>query len=493
MAIENLTFPYRDLFVRLFGERVFLVGGTIRDHLLYGSVKRRRDIDLVVVGHTFEEIERKLRPQGKTNTVGRSFAVVKFSKGRSSFDISIPRRDHKMGTDAGSHKNFLVDSGPHITLEEDLARRDFTCNSIALRLQDGWIVDPFGGLRAIERRRIAMTGPETFADDPLRVLRAARFASVHGFTIDDVIYVRSKKVRLDGLSPERVQEELFRTLLESPEPSRGLREYFRLSVLEKLFDPLYRLTLTIQDAVFHPEADEFGHHTVWAHTLAAVDVAAKLARMFKLEEERTLALLLATLFHDVGKPRATRWEFKRGRMTVTSVLHDNHGVVIADEALGRLRVETRRNYPLKARVLDLIKNHHRIFDLFSNREKIGFKAIARLVRDMEGEDLLLLLLDFADRRSRSSEPAEFSELDEVSRWYLGRKEAWNITQDSIRPLVMGRDLLALGIPGGRKMGGYLKALYELQLDGAFDSKAEGLRIFRERILKDMDQGRNGKR
>jgi tRNA nucleotidyltransferase (CCA-adding enzyme) len=239
--------------------------------------------------------------------------------------------------------------------------------------------------------------------------------------------------------------------------------------------------LTIQDALFHPEQDEYGHHTVWAHTTATVDIAGKLARMYNLKEEPTLALLLAALFHDVGKSTSTRWEFKRGRMTVTSILHDSRGVAMADEALTRLKVETRKGYPLKKVVLNLIKNHHRIYNLYTNKDDIGFKTITRVVRDLEGEDLLLVLLDFADRQSRQPDPLSFSDLDGVSQWYLDKKDAWNISQESIQPLIMGRDLKELGVPPGTEMGRYLKLLYEMQLDGEFETKEAGLEIFKTRI------------
>lgn len=477
MKLNRLDFPLKDFFIEIFKEKIFLVGGTIRDYLLYEGVDYTRDIDLVVIDHTYKDIEKKLRPFGKTNTVGKSFAVVKFTKEGKTFDISVPRKDVKRDKDSHSHKNFIIEYGPHISLEEDLKRRDFTCNSIALRLKDSEVIDPFKGMKAVQEKKIVMTGPETFFDDPLRILRCARFASVHKFSVDKTIYLNSKKVNLDELSPERVVEELFRLILESENPSSGLNEYFKLSVLEKLFPDLYALTLTIQDSLFHPEKDEYGHHTAWIHTLITVDIARKLSEKFALNEEETLALLLAALLHDIGKAITTKWEFKRGRMAVTSILHDTRGVAIAERFLTDLKIETRKNFPLKDVVLALVKNHHRVYDLYRNRSNVGFKAISRLVRDMDGREFLLVLLDFADRRSREADPLSFNDLDEISRWLLARKEELNISQDTIKPLVMGRDLLKIGIPPGKKMGKYLDKLYELQLDGVFHTTEEGLKIF----------------
>jgi len=191
-----------------------------------------------------------------------------------------------------------------------------------------------------------------------------------------------------------------------------------------------------------------------------------------------LTLLLAALLHDCGKAATTTWEFKKGRMTVTSAFHDSQGSQRAEAFLARLRVETRQNFPLKKTILRLVQQHHRIYELYRNRDEITFKAIARAVKDMDGEDLLLLLLDFADRRSREPEPLAFIELDEIALWFCRKKEEYQISRETIQPLIQGRDLIALGVAPGRQMGSHLKKLYNLQLDGAFNSRAQGLKIFK---------------
>jgi len=144
-----------------------------------------------------------------------------------------------------------------------------------------------------------------------------------------------------------------------------------------------------------------------------------------------------------------------------------------------LKIETRMNFPLRKVVLNLIKNHHRIYELYRNRDEIGFKAISRIVKDLDGHDLLLLLLDFADRWSRHPSALDFEDLDTVSHWFMDKKKELNISRDTIQPLVMGRDLQKLGMTPGRKMGAMLKKLYELQLDGEFDTKEQGIDIFKK--------------
>ncbi len=488
---SSLDFPGRDLFLELFGADAYLIGGTVRDCLLYGGLSEGKDIDLLVCGRSYEEIAAALSLHGRTNTVGKSFAVIKFNFQGLTYDIAVPRRERKLDPASHDHRNFRVESGPEVSLEEDLGRRDFTCNAMALRLCDAGLVDPLGGCRDIRDRVLRMANPESFADDPLRVLRGARFAAVLNFNIAEEIYRQAQDVVLSELSAERICEELLRLLLEAQRPAVGLREYLRLGILEKLFPELYALTLTIQDSWFHPETDEFGHHSVWAHTLAAVDLAAHLARSYCLDQSRSLALLLAALFHDLGKALTTRWEYRRGRLTVTSPWHDSRGMELLAGALERLRLDSRHSFPLRDTVLSLVRYHHRLHDLYRNRSEINFKAISRLVRDMNGEDHLLVLLDLADRRSRLADPWTSIEQDELLVWFARQKEIFRVNAEVIKPLVMGRHLAALGLPSGVEMGRWLKLLYEKQLDGDFSTLEQGLEIFHREWSSTRHESGNG--
>jgi tRNA nucleotidyltransferase (CCA-adding enzyme) len=475
--IKPIHFKGKKFLIDVFNDQIYLVGGTIRDYFLYGNVDNHKDIDLIVTDHSYEQLENKLISYGKSNTVGKSFAVLKFTRDNITYDISIPRKDSRSNTDSFSHKNFHIDSGVHVSLEEDLSRRDFTCNSMALNLKSNQLFDPFNGNLAIQQMKLLMTNKEVFADDPLRLLRAARFSATHGFLIDNSIYQLAGKIILKDLSIERIQEELFRLLLESLIPSKGLAEYFKLGILEQLFQELYPLTLTIQDALFHPETDEQGHHSVWIHSLLCVDIAKKCTHLFQLNPEESLCLMLAALLHDLGKIQTTRWEYKRGRMTITSIHHDVKGSEAADSFLSRFKIDHRNGFALKKIICKLIRNHHRIFDLYRNKNTIGFKAFSRLVRDLDGYEKLLVLLDFCDRHSRFSKIPEILNLDEISQWFYEKQREYNINFNSIQPLLHGRDLINLGIKPGKQMGIYLKELYEKQLDGVFSNKEQGIALF----------------
>ena len=462
-------FPGRPLFVRLFGGDVYAVGGFVRV-LILG--RPSVEVDLLVARHPLETIVRKLEKHGRVDLVGRSFGIIKFTTGGRTYDIALPRIDRAGAGGPRSHKDIVVAADPGLPVEKDLERRDFRTNSMALRLKDGALLDPFEGRKDTLAKRIRLTNPAAFPDDPLRVIRVARFASVLGFKVDPAIYPAARSVDLSGLSVERVNEEMFKLLLDSLRPSVGLEEMFRLGVLEQWFPELQALTQVIQDAVFHPETDAFGHHTVWAHTKLSVDQAAALARTSGLPVPKRLALLLAALYHDLGKATTTHWEFKRGRMTVTSAGHDIQSERAARRILLRFKVQTWNGYAIGRMVPLLIRTHHRAGELWTNRGEVTKKAFNRLAADVQGEIELLVLLDAADRAGRRTRLARG--LDRQARWLVRKFEELRVNRETIKPLVMGRDLLKLGVAPGPEMGGLLKKLYQAQLDNAFETKAEGL-------------------
>ena len=469
--MRKLTFDFADraLFVRLFGGDVYAVGGYVRD-LIRGCPSP--DVDVLVARHGLEAIGRKLEKHGRVDLVGRSFGIIKFTVRGKTYDVALPRTDRARGQGVRGHKDILVAADPELPVEKDLERRDFRTNSMALRLKDGALIDPFEGRKDTLAKRIRLTNPAVFPEDPLRVIRVARFASVLGFKVDPAIYPAARAVDLSGLSLERVNDEMFKILLHSPRPSVGLEEMFRLGVLDQWFPELQALALVIQDAVFHPEKDAFGHHTVWAHTKLSVDQAAALAGRAGLPAPKKLTLVLAALYHDLGKVSTTRWEYKRGRMVVTSCGHDLQSERAARRILARFKVQTWNGYSLGRMVPFLIRTHHRAGELWLNREEVTKKAFNRLAADVQGEIELLVLLDAADRAGRGTRLVRG--LDRQARWLFKKFEELRVNRETIKPLVMGRDLLKLGVPPGPEMGRLLKKLYKAQLDNGFETKAQGL-------------------
>ncbi len=464
-------FREKEFFIRHFGRDAYAVGGYVRD-LVRGI--RSEDVDILITRHPVEKIVKKIKAHGKVDLVGKSFGVIKFTISGKTYDIALPRKDSPKEAEVRGHKDILISSDPELPIEKDLERRDFRCNSMALRLADNALIDPFGGVKDIQARIIRLTNRAAFPDDPLRVLRVARFASVLEFSVDPEIHEISKDINLRGLSVERVNEELFKILLFSARPSVGLEELFKLGALRRIFPELYIQTLSIQDSLFHPEKDEYGHHTVWHHVNLTVDQAKRLADLLVESQEKKLALLLAALYHDAGKPATAQWEYKRGRMVITNNGHDVLSQRIVKKVFHRFRIFSWNGYNLRKIVPLLIRCHHRVSELYYNKEVVTKKAFNRLAADVSGEIELLIYLDAADRAGRKERLVRG--LDKEGRWLLEKFQKLNVSKESIKPMIMGRDLIKMGVEPGPRMGKILKKLYELQLDNEFDTKKQGLQL-----------------
>ncbi len=476
----HIEFKEKEFFIHHFGKDSFAVGGSVRDLLRENPSE---EVDILITHHSVEEIIKIIKPFGKVDLVGKSFGVIKFTINGKTYDIALPRKDAPKETKVKGHKDIVASADPDLPIEEDLERRDFRCNSMALRLKDNTLIDPFDGANDIKEKIIRLTNSRAFPDDPLRVLRVARFSSVLEFSVDPSIYEISKEINLSGLSVERINEEMFKILLFSPLPSVGLEELLKLGALFQLFPELYSLALSIHDSIFHPERDRYGHHTVWFHTTLTVDQAKRLAELAEFSQEKKLALLLAALYHDVGKPSTARWEFKRGRMIITNYGHDILSEKITKKIFHRFKIFSWNGYNLRKMVLSLIKCHHRASELWQNREVLTKKAFNRLAADIHGEIKLLAYLDAADRAGRKEEPV--MELDREGRWLLRKFKELNVTRETIKPMIMGRHLIELGVTPGPSMGKILKKLYELQLDNEFETKEEGLRAAKTIIKKEL--------
>lgn len=161
------------------GAKVYQVGGQVRDSLIG---KKSKDTDILVAGLDMEQMAELLIPYGKSDLVGKSFGVLKFTpKGeKEAIDIAIPRTEIKIGS---GHKGFEVNADPSLPIETDLFRRDFTINAIA-KDTNGNLIDPFNGVQDLKDKTIRIVNPEAFSDDPLRMLRAIQFAARFDFEIE---------------------------------------------------------------------------------------------------------------------------------------------------------------------------------------------------------------------------------------------------------------------------------------------------------------------
>lgn len=314
--------------------KCYLVGGAVRDRLL--GVEGG-DRDHVVVG---ESVESMLAAGFKQ--VGRDFPV--FLHPGTAEEYALARTERKS---ARGHTGFMVHADPSVTLEQDLARRDFTINAIA-RSEEGDLVDPFGGVRDIEARVLRHVGP-AFVEDPLRVLRAARFMArlaPLGFRIaDDTMALMRRMVEggeLDALTPERVWQELVRGLA-ARQPSaflRTLRDAGALAVVLPEVDALYGVP---QRAEYHPEVD------TGVHVELVCDMAATLV-------PGDAVIGFAALTHDLGKALTPTQQLPR------HLLHEHRGLAPLRALCDRLRVPTEHRQLAEMACREHL-NVHRLLEL----------------------------------------------------------------------------------------------------------------------------------
>ena len=289
----------------------YLVGGAVRDALLKESAGDR---DWVVIGASPEEMtKRGFRP------VGKDFPV--FLHPVSGEEYALARRERKTGP---GYTGFATDSGSDVTLEEDLSRRDLTVNAMA-RDAKGNLIDPFGGAQDLHDGILRHVS-DAFIEDPLRVLRVARFAARYrhrGFLVAsetlDLMREIGTSGELTSLVPERIWQETCRALGE-PDPSEFFRVLQRCETLVHIFPEVAALEDVPQSAEHHPEGDAF------VHTLMVLDVATQISPDTKVR--------FAALVHDLGKARTPPKDWPR------HIKHEHRGVTVVNQLCGRLRVPT---------------------------------------------------------------------------------------------------------------------------------------------------------
>jgi tRNA nucleotidyltransferase (CCA-adding enzyme) len=366
--------------------KTYLVGGALRDELLGYPFHER---DWVVVGASVQQMLDAGYQQ-----VGKDFPV--FLHPQSKEEYALARTERKT---APGYKGFTVHASPEVTLEEDLQRRDLTINAIA-RDEDGNIVDPYGGTRDIDARILRHVSP-AFAEDPVRILRVARFAARYahlGFTVaDETLQLMRSMVdagEVDALVPERVWQEMLKALGEQ-NPGRFIEVLRDCGALKRILPELDRLWGVPQPPEHHPEIDT-GIHTLM--------VLAQACRLSDDTEVRFAALL-----HDLGKGTTPENEWPR------HIAHEARGAKIVLEVCRRMRIPN--NYrDLAERVARFHLHYHRALEL----------KPATVVKTLEELDAFrrperfekFLLASEADARGRPGyENREFKQGDYFRRAY----------------------------------------------------------------------------
>jgi tRNA nucleotidyltransferase (CCA-adding enzyme) len=342
----------------------------------------------------------------------------------------LPRKEYSTGV---GHRDFKVDFDHNLKVEDDLLRRDFTINAIAYDLATKKLVDPLGGKKDIKRGLIRMTSPDSFKDDPLRMLRGIQFAARFEFTLEEETFQSlCRNVELiRTISPERIQEEINKLLTRAKSPSIGFRLMHKTGLLKEIFPELDIGAGVDQPGGYH-------QYDVFEHSLITADNAPM-----------DLTIRLAALFHDVSKPE-TKSLTDTG---ATFYSHDKKGAKVTQRVLQRLRYSNE----LISRVVLLVDRH--MFTM-----GVGDKGLRRLINRVGQENIFdLLELRRADiiAQGRGGDTYEVDEFKQRIRQEIDKKPPFGLKD----LMINGNDLMKeFNLTPGPLVGKVLNHLMEKVLD-----------------------------
>lgn len=436
---------------------LYEVGGVIRDELLE-LPDAGIDRDYLICGVAIEDVISTLKKHGKVDVVGKSFGVIKYTEypgGDSSqrtFDIALPRSEVSTG---GGHKDFAVTFDPHLPIESDLKRRDFTINAMARSLADRRIVDPYGGQKDLENRLLRIVFERSFKEDPLRILRAVQFAARFDLIIEPVTWkaMRDDAHLVRSVSAERIAEELNKLLLRAKYPSAGFRLFNDCGALEHVLPELLPAIECDQPGGFH-------RWNVYEHTLHVID---------SVPAEKGLRLKLASLFHDITKPQSK--EITDGGATFYG--HERTGAIVARKVMKRLRYSNE----LISDVSTLVERH-----MFTTG--VTDKGLRRLIRRV-GPELIFDLLELrrADvlGQGMGGHTEDVDQFEADIRAELERKPPFGPSDLALN----GHDLMRLfKLKPGPPLGRLIEHLVECVLDNPADNTEERLTELAKSYLND---------
>ena len=423
------------------GFPTYVIGGYVRDRMLSRPSK---DMDIVCIGSGIqlaEAVAAKMHPMPKV-VVFQRFGTAMFRCKDIEIEFVGARRE-SYRTDS---RKPSVEEG---SLEDDQNRRDFTINALAVSLNEenfGEMIDPFNGIKDLEGKVIQtpLEAGKTFSDDPLRMLRAVRFATQLGFKIENntLKALSTYKERIKIISKERIISELEK-IMKTPTPSVGLKILFETGLLKLIFPEM--------DALKGAETREgIGHKDNFYHTLQVIDNICR--------KTDNIWLRWAALFHDIGKPATKRWEENEGW---TFHGHQDLGAAMLPRLFRNLGlpVDDRLKYVQK-----IVKLHHRPVAL--TKEEITDSAIRRLLFDAGDELEDLFTLCEADITSKQPERVKRY----LAHYQIVKQRCTEVEEkDKIRnwqPPITGELIMeTFNIPPSREVGIIKTAIREAMLDG----------------------------
>ena len=412
------------------GGTAYYVGGCVRDELMRRSIK---DVDIEVHGIYPDRLESILDSLGERISIGESFGIYNL-KGYS-LDIAMPRKEENRGT---GHRDFDVWVDPFIGTYKAAQRRDFTINALMENVLTGEITDHFGGIEDLRAGVIRHVNDLTFAEDPLRVLRAAQFAARFEFDIAPETVELCSRMDLAALPKERIMGELEKALLKADKPSVFFETLRRMDQLSVWFPELEETIGVEQNPRHHAEGD------VWIHTMMVTDQAAQ----YRDKAKDPLGFMLGAVVHDFGKELCT--EVVNGEIHAYD--HERLGLPLVETFMRRLTEEKSLiEYVMNMAALHMKPN-------MMAKDGASVKATNRMF-DQSVDPEALVYLARCDKLGKISRSGS-TPYDE---FLFGRLETFR--KYMARPYVMGRDLVDAGVKPSSRFTEYLEYAHKMRLAG----------------------------
>lgn len=451
-AQETLIFEKLAQAAKQLDYPTYLIGGYVRDRLL-GRSTDDKDLDIVCVGSGIElakTVAKMFKPQPKVATYARFGTAALHYKGWELEFVGARKESYRPDS-----RKPVVENG---SLEDDQNRRDFTINALAISLNEdsyGELLDPFGGLKHLEEKNIQtpLEAGITFSDDPLRMMRAIRFACQLNFKIEETTFqaIKKQRKRIKIISQERISTELNK-ILGSTKPSIGLALLFKTGLLELIFPELYAMHGV-------DERNGIRHKDNFWHTLQVVDNLA--------EKSDNLWLRWAAVLHDIAKPVTKRFQQGQGW---TFHGHEAVGAKMVPKIFKRMKLPLDQKMKFVQKIVAL---HQRPILLTKDRDAITDSGIRRLLFDT-GEDLeeLLTMCEADSTTANPKKLARYAKNLQYLRERLEEVEA----KDQLRmwqPPISGETIMeTFDIKPSKEVGIIKNTIREAILDGIIRNNYE---------------------
>ncbi len=500
--LQSSEFRFIREVLELSGAEVYLVGGAVRDFFLNRETK---DYDFIIRGVDASRVNLLLESLGKVDLVGKTFGVYKFSPENTShfesFDIALPRTEHSLSM-AGGYKDFDVQSDPKLPIENDLLRRDFTVNAIALKIETqnatlivGDVIDPSGGLQDLEKKILRAVGdPEQrFQEDYLRILRGLRFACQLQFDIEAATKAAMQKLagnlnnqkdatgESSWIVPrETIGREVVKMFVADPVKAF---HFFEQGLFEILMPEMLKGVGCPQPPNWHTEGDVFDHARLSMKVLREKEFMKEFPKLTHDAE-----VVFGTLFHDIGKPYTVQTPEKDGTDRIRFSNHDIEGAKIAKNIVERLKLSVfPKESPLHvdAENIEWIVEKH----LSPVKEKVDQMKKTTFEKYFFSErypSMKLLAVSLADELSTIHDTG----FPDTSNYYHVKgkmEEILKLSKGRIKPpkpVVSGDDIMkAFHLAPGPFVGELLSRVREEQLNGKLKNRDQALEYLKEFVNK----------